>query len=247
MGWETRKNGKSYYYHPVRVGNRVVKQYFGAGVEAELAAELVERQKQNRQLDREKLAAAKKSMKLLDRQMDQLARAPLDAINDDRTKPSEAAQPVSTPPDILKRAQELLRAREAGDQSAETQLVEMVDRFPCLMHRLGDVAGLARMRLVSLITGKDPVFQKAVINKVEHLRSQFPVNDDPIGKLLVERVLATWLRLNFLEGKEGEVGGRDPKTFEIYSRLASKAQREHTQAIQNWTLWKSCKEEGSGD
>jgi hypothetical protein len=39
MGWETRGNS-TYYYTASRVGGRVVKQYFGTGTAAALAAQL---------------------------------------------------------------------------------------------------------------------------------------------------------------------------------------------------------------
>ncbi|MDY3561970.1 hypothetical protein R5W23_003401 [Gemmata sp. JC673] len=39
MGWEQR-NGGTYYYTAKRVGGRVVKQYVGSGVIAELTAQL---------------------------------------------------------------------------------------------------------------------------------------------------------------------------------------------------------------
>ena len=40
MGWERRGDIK-FYYHGRRVGGRVVKDYFGSGPVAQLAADLV--------------------------------------------------------------------------------------------------------------------------------------------------------------------------------------------------------------
>ena len=40
MGWETRRNGRRYYYAARRDGARVVKQYLGAGQLADAIAEL---------------------------------------------------------------------------------------------------------------------------------------------------------------------------------------------------------------
>jgi len=39
MGWETRRNGRRYYYRKRRIGGRVVSEYLGCGAEA-IAAEL---------------------------------------------------------------------------------------------------------------------------------------------------------------------------------------------------------------
>jgi hypothetical protein len=38
MAWESRRNGRQYYYRSRRIGGRVVKQYFGAGIAAYKAA-----------------------------------------------------------------------------------------------------------------------------------------------------------------------------------------------------------------
>ena len=47
MGWETRRNGKRYYYEKERQGDKVVSRYIGAGQLASLVAEI-------NQLDRER-------------------------------------------------------------------------------------------------------------------------------------------------------------------------------------------------
>lgn len=39
MAYERRRNGRMYYYRSRRVGGRVVKDYFGAGLDARRAAE----------------------------------------------------------------------------------------------------------------------------------------------------------------------------------------------------------------
>ena len=52
MGWETRGNGR-YYYRKVRDGGRVRSEYLGAGVVAELLAEVDDLDRQRRQLEDE--------------------------------------------------------------------------------------------------------------------------------------------------------------------------------------------------
>ena len=52
MGWETRGSGR-YYYRKVRDGGRVRSEYVGAGVVAELLAEVDDLDRQRRQLEDE--------------------------------------------------------------------------------------------------------------------------------------------------------------------------------------------------
>jgi hypothetical protein len=42
MAWETRRNGRRYYYRSVRVGDRVVKEYCGNSIASEAFATLEE-------------------------------------------------------------------------------------------------------------------------------------------------------------------------------------------------------------
>ena len=204
-----------------------------------MAAEVFAAAKEKRRLNREKIKAAKAGLKVVDRQMDQLRRAPLDAAvelstNSDSVNDSESHPKQTTPEAILTRARELLEAHRMGDKSAESELTNLVDQYPALMHRLGDIAQLARGKWLSLIVGRDPVFRMATIKKLEDLRSRFPANDDPVNQLLVERILASWLQLAFFEGKMAESGSLDREGFGFYSRLQQKALRHHMQAIRNW-------------
>jgi hypothetical protein len=52
MGWETRRNGKRYYYEKARQGNRVVSRYIGAGQLAPLVAEINQLDRERRQQER---------------------------------------------------------------------------------------------------------------------------------------------------------------------------------------------------
>ena len=49
MAWERRQRGGQYYYRSSRIGGRVVKEYIGTGPEAELIADMDERNRAERQ------------------------------------------------------------------------------------------------------------------------------------------------------------------------------------------------------
>jgi hypothetical protein len=245
MAFEVR-HGKRYFYHSKRVDGKVKKTYYGCGLLAEMYAEAFEAIKEKRQFNRERLNAAKAGLKLIPRQMEQLRRAPLDAV--EAYPPPRAATdpplppPLPTPETVLIRAKVLLEARRAGDETAESQLTDLVDRYPTLTYRLGDVAGLARASWVSMIAGKDIVFRKSIMNRLEHMRSEYPANDSPVSVLLVERILATWLQLNYFEAKLASVDIKDLKNLEYLKDLQQKAERQHLEAIERWHHWQTCQE-----
>lgn len=85
MAWEKRRGG-CYYYRSKRVGNRVIKEYFGCGPEAQQAA-LEDAQKRAEQearrlaarQEREQHDAATEAVVQLGSQVDMLVKAALTA------------------------------------------------------------------------------------------------------------------------------------------------------------------------
>lgn len=57
MAWERRRN-RMYYYRSHRIGKRVVKEYFGAGLAAHLAAAEDDQRRQRREQARDEVEAA---------------------------------------------------------------------------------------------------------------------------------------------------------------------------------------------
>jgi hypothetical protein len=61
MGWE-RRGSKRYYYRARRVGTRVIKEYFGSGRRARLAAKEDDEERRRKALDRCEIWAIEKAV-----------------------------------------------------------------------------------------------------------------------------------------------------------------------------------------
>ena len=76
MSWETRRNGRRYYYTATRAGGRVVKRYLGAGEFAEALAALDGMDAQRRRVERE----AERSARVVAIEQDRAAVEAFEAI-----------------------------------------------------------------------------------------------------------------------------------------------------------------------
>lgn len=84
MGWETRKRGGRYYTRSRRAGSRVVREYVGGGLGAELAAESDRIDRERREIqalkereERERLARSAEFLSELEEATKILAEAQL--------------------------------------------------------------------------------------------------------------------------------------------------------------------------
>lgn len=76
MSWETRRNGKRYYYTATRAGSRVVKRYLGAGEFAEAIAAIDGMDAQRRRIEQE----AERSARAVAEEQDRAAVEAYEAI-----------------------------------------------------------------------------------------------------------------------------------------------------------------------
>ena len=125
-----------------------------------------------------------------------------------------------------------IRKAEAGDQAALAEVREMLARPGSADILCGNIAREAVRTLVNKYAATNPVVRESVTRKLDEMRAELSgANPTPLEKLLVERVVATWLHLHHLEAI---YAGKDSLSLELgsyYQKSISAAQKRYLAAI----------------
>ncbi len=126
-----------------------------------------------------------------------------------------------------------VRLAEKGDAGALAAVREMFAARPGSSEILGgNLAREATRLLVQMYAPNSPVTREAVTRKLEEMRAELSgTNPTPPERLLVERIVATWLHLHHLEvlyaGKESM-----PLALGLYyQKCISAAQKRYLAAV----------------
>ena len=212
MGWITRGKN-SYYYGCYRDSNGHVRtKYEGKGSIAVRASERAERRKEKRRdirrrMEREQadLGELNHSISPLIDQVEQLFRARM-ALAGFRLYPGRIwrnrRQKMSLVAENkeLKTLDDAIRAAERGDPRALNAVRSFLIKNPDLWRASGDLATQAIRQWIHKTTKGDLFSREMVIKKVASLRNDLKRDgEDTFERLILDRVILTWARLNHLE------------------------------------------------
>ena len=94
----------------------------------------------------------------------------------------------------------LLGPSQEGDAQALSRLTEILDELPELAKRVVDPAEQAELSMVSNYAGDDPLLQEVLPRTLDSMKAELAgENPSLLELLLVERVVATWFLLLYLE------------------------------------------------
>ncbi len=127
----------------------------------------------------------------------------------------------------------LLPQANTGDPKALAALRAACDADPTAWRDLGDLGRLGRISLIDKIGNKNTVVSHALARRVGELRDELggPA-PPPLERLLIDRVITTWLFLNYAEMTYAQnLGTLTAKQGEHQQRRIDRAQRRHLAAI----------------
>jgi hypothetical protein len=123
----------------------------------------------------------------------------------------------------------LERARQ-GDPDVLPELRRWLDQSG-VWKKFGDLGQQVRDAWVRLIASSDLVLRESLLWKLSHLQGELTLGEPtPIERLLIDRVLANWLRLHYAELAATQVINR-PKLGEYWDRRQSRAERAYLASL----------------
>lgn len=91
----------------------------------------------------------------------------------------------------------VLQRAEAGDRSALTDLKKILDDYPEISRRYGDLGLQAIEAWVQLVAGPNLLLHESLNRKLDDMRTELLGGADAplLERLLVDQILATWLQV----------------------------------------------------
>jgi hypothetical protein len=132
---------------------------------------------------------------------------------------------------------EMLRRAQQGDATVMPELREFLDARAELWREVGDVAAVAREAVLKLAAGSDLMIRECISRVLDEMHGELAGPEpSPLERLLVERVLTTWLQLHLadLDATTNDRPG-SPLASDARKRQES-AQRRYLGAVKQLAL-----------
>ncbi len=128
----------------------------------------------------------------------------------------------------------LLKRAEQGDLSVLPRLRAALDAHPEVWKSYGDLGAQAIGSLITLAAGHNLLMGESLLLKVTELKEELGgPSPSALERLLVERVVATWLQVNYADAliARRDDAQANPAVLRERSHLQQAAERRHQAAI----------------
>jgi hypothetical protein len=131
----------------------------------------------------------------------------------------------------------LLKRAEQGDHAVLPRLREALDANADIWERYGDLAAQAEASLILLAAGKNLLLAESLQRKLRSLKDELGgESPSPLDRLLVERVVMTWLQTAYFDGLLAQAKGASEAQAKMLQRQQDAAHRRHLSAVKTLAL-----------
>jgi hypothetical protein len=141
---------------------------------------------------------------------------------------------MEVPGKTVEKLQDLLRLAEKGEENAVPEIRQILNEHPNLVWDFVDLAKVAEDALIEDMTREGDLATRELMRcQLEAMKAEIAGNEhSPLERLLSERVVVTWLEVQFFEA----LYVRNMRNLSItqaehHQRRLDRAQRRHLSAI----------------
>ena len=140
---------------------------------------------------------------------------------------------ASGPPERLEEIKGLVARAKQGDNEVVPELRAALKEMPELAQRFGHPAEMVEQVTIEKYVGENLLAKEAISRTLQLMREELAgVDPTPLERLLTERVVATWLQLQFFEQLYFQnVGKLSFAQAEYYHKYVDRAHKRHLSAI----------------
>jgi hypothetical protein len=126
----------------------------------------------------------------------------------------------------------LLERAEKGDCSVLPELRKLLDDTPRLWQGYGDLGLQAQGALIQQTAGPNLLMAQSLLRKAAAMKEELAGESaPPLERLLADRVVATWLDVNYQEALLAQSGGTNEARLKMLERRQDAANRRHLAAV----------------
>lgn len=130
--------------------------------------------------------------------------------------------------------QALVQQANDGDQDALQKMREILDDNPTIWQHMGDLAQYARTSMLRQISGGDTLIAESVSRAADQLQERLtPESCSPLELLAVERVVANWLEMQYLDTLHPLPQGATIKQQRYHLSLKTSAQKRFEHSLKS--------------
>jgi hypothetical protein len=126
----------------------------------------------------------------------------------------------------------LLKQAEQGDRSVLPELRRALDANAALWKQYGDLAAQAEASLILLAAGPNLLLSESLQRKLQALKQELGwASASPLDRLLIERVTATWLQVNYYDTLMTQARGASEAQVKLLQQERDASHRRHLTAL----------------
>jgi len=139
--------------------------------------------------------------------------------------------PPEPPPPVADLGR-ILEAARRGDPASLPALRTFLDESPEVWRHAGDLAAHAERAWCELTAGPDLLAREALTRQLAALKAELAGPAlTPLERLLVERIAATWLQVNYADAAAAQARDLSVKQAELAMERQDRAHRRHLAAV----------------